>query len=102
MPTITLRGASGKQYQYVVPDPGKLIMTPGNFVFIRDSTGGPALIYAGESDNMSTAIKGLWGTAKSLHGASDFAIHPNPDPDTRRREQADLVSEHGPPMNRST
>jgi hypothetical protein len=94
-------GASGYIYRYLHIENDQ--MTPlgaGNFLYARPGKSRALIvIYAGETERLTTGIGEKWDEAVKRHGAADIYARRNVSSRTRLEEQADLVAAYAPVMN---
>ena len=98
---IDFAGKSGTVYRYTVLEEDRALPPAGaNFVIARLEDRQAELLFAGQTDNLSTgAWKARFEEAQKAHGATDILIRLNVRSSIRQQEQDDLIEAHHPPMN---
>lgn len=97
---IDLRGASGALYRYTLAENAKpRSPVSGTFVYVRDGQPEPAVLYAGETNNLADGAPELWPVAVKTHGATHLFTRLNVASAAREKELEDLFAVEVPPMN---
>ena len=99
---IELAGKSGARYRYSPLDENRFLPTAGaNFVIAQVTAEGARVIYAGETDNLANqSWRAPLERARASFGEARVLTRLNVTRAVREAEQADLVEQHEPPMNR--
>ncbi|MFL5298353.1 MAG: hypothetical protein ACJ798_18395 [Phenylobacterium sp.] len=97
-----IAGKSGARYRYTPLEEDRFLPPAGaNFVIAKITKEGPSVLYAGETDNLSSQT---WreALARARADCSDAKVltRLNVTRAIREAERADLIEEHQPPMNR--
>ena len=98
---LDFAGKSGAVYRYTALEESRALPPAGaNYVIAKVSSEGASIVFAGETDNLST---GSWrerlNQAREKYGATDILMRLNVRSVVRQAEQDDLIEEHHPPMN---
>jgi len=96
-----LAGKSGARYRYSSLEEERFLPPAGaNFVIARITKEGPAVLFAGETDNLANQT---WRTAlekaKAEHKDAAILTRLNVTRSVREAERVDIVAQHQPPMN---
>jgi len=95
---LDLQGASGATYRFrLIPEPGQLPATSGNFAYVRWRGATPQVFCLGAVNNLGSAGRD-WDEAVRAHGASGLYVRLNVARAVRDEEHADLFEKHRPPM----
>jgi hypothetical protein len=97
---IEFHGASGSTYRYLAPDDRTSIRMAGGYVLVGRADDGPALLYAGVTEDLAEGWRETLGAAQSQHGEVQVFIHRTVARQARDAEQADIIAAYDPPMNR--
>lgn len=92
-------GASGVAYRYVAREGQRVSPSGGNFVFVRETPEGMAVIYVGEAESLSALDEAPWAEAQSRFGATHAFVRLNVTAAIRRSERNDLLAAYDPPLN---
>lgn len=98
---IEFAGKSGARYRYTTLDEDRFLPPAGaNFVIALSTDDGLTILFAGETDNLSTrSWRDRVEEARGLYGDVEVLTRLNVKSAIRREEQDDMIEEHQPPMN---
>jgi hypothetical protein len=96
-----LAGKSGARYRYSSLEEERFLPPAGaNFVIARITKEGPAVLYAGETDNLANQTwRSALEKAKAEHKDAAILTRLNVTRSVREAERVDIVAQHQPPMN---
>jgi len=96
-----LAGKSGARYRYTPLEEDRFLPPAGaNYVIARLTKDGPAVIYAGETDNLaSQAWRETLAKARADYADAKLLTRLNVTRAIREAERSDLIEQHQPPMN---
>ena len=99
---IELAGKSGARYRYTPIEEERFLPPAGaNFVIAEVTREGARIVFAGETDNLSTqAWRPALEKALKTCPSAKVLTRLNVTRAMREAERADLIAEHAPPMNR--
>lgn len=98
---IEFTGKSGSIYRYTALEEERALPPAGaNFVIARITPEGAALLFVGETDNLSSrSWRQPLSEAKDAYGDADVLMRLNVRSAVRMAERDDLIQQHQPPMN---
>lgn len=103
--SITVQGRKGSYAFNLYSPDARFKPVPAVYVFGRfkaNAAGGSTydVLYVGQTDSLADRIPQheKWPCVVE-HGANTIGVHRDPDEDSRRRIEADLIEEHDPPCN---
>jgi hypothetical protein len=97
---LDVRGASGASYRFTrFRDGNPLSAMGGNFIYAREGTDGPVVLFAEEAQNLLTGARVHWERAVREHGADGLYTRLNISEGVRRREHADIIQANVLPMS---
>ncbi len=99
---IEFAGKSGARYRYTPLEEDRFAPPAGaNYVIAEIRADGPAVVYAGETDNLaSQAWRGPLEEARKTYAQAKVLTRLNVTRAIREAERADLIEQYQPPMNR--
>lgn len=99
---IELAGKSGARYRYTPIEEERFLPPAGaNFIIAEVTREGARVVFAGETDNLSTqAWRPTLEKARKSCPSAKVLTRLNVTRAMREAERADLIAEHAPPLNR--
>ena len=99
---IEFAGKSGARYRYTPLEEDRFLPSQAaNYVIARLNKEGPALLYAGETDNLaSQAWREMLAKARADYPGAKILTPLNVTRAVREAERDDVVQQHQPPLNR--
>ena len=96
-----IAGKSGARYRYTPLEEDRFLPPAGaNFVIARLTKDGPAVIYAGETDNLASQTwRETLAKARADYADAKVLTRLNVTRAIREAERADLIEQHQPPLN---
>jgi uncharacterized protein related to proFAR isomerase len=100
---IEFAGKSGVRYRYTPLEEDRYAPPAGaNYVIAEFRPDGPAVVYAGETDNLANqAWRGPLEEARKTHAEARVLTRLNVTRAIREAERADLIEQYQPPMNQA-
>jgi hypothetical protein len=98
-----ISGKSGARYRYTPLEEDRFLPSQAaNYVIARVTKEGPAILYAGETDNLaaSQAWRDTLAKARADYPGAKILTRLNVTRAIREAERNDLIEQHQPPMNR--
>lgn len=97
---IDCRVASGEYLRFSLYRDGRpLSPMGGNYLYVRETEDGFAVIFAGVADNLALHAQARWTEARERFGAAGLYTRLNITDAVRRREHGELIEALDPPMN---
>lgn len=97
---IDCRVGSGEYLRFSLFREGRpLSPMGGNYLYVRETEQGFAVIFAGQADNLALHAQERWPGAQARYGAQGLYTRLNITAAFRRREHAELIEALDPPMN---
>ena len=97
---IDLRGASGQLYRYQLAENARpRTAVSGAYVYVKHAKGGPQIVFAGQTLNLSEGAAELWPQAVKEFGATHLYYRLHVSSAAREAEIEDLTAAELPPMN---
>lgn len=97
---IDCRVASGEYLRFSLFRDGRpLSPMGGNYLYVKETEQGFAVLYAGAADNLALHAQARWPEARERFGATGLYTRLNITAAVRRREHGELLEALDPPMN---
>jgi hypothetical protein len=98
---IELAGKSGVRYRYTRLEEERFLPPAGaNFVIAQETSDGPHVVYAGETDNLANQTwRSALETARKTYTDAKILTRLNVTRAVREAERVDLIEHYQPPMN---
>lgn len=97
---IDCRVGSGEYLRFSLYRDGRpLSPMGGNYLYVRETEDGFAVVYAGVADNLALHAQARWAEAREKFGVAGLYTRLNITDAVRRREHGELVEALDPPMN---
>ncbi|HEV2363396.1 MAG TPA: hypothetical protein VGS12_04270 [Caulobacteraceae bacterium] len=88
---IDVHGASGAVYRFNLLREGHpLSPMGGNFLYVREKTGGYDIVHVGESQSLLADARGQWDQAVKTHGVTHLFSRLNVSERMRKLEHEDI------------
>ena len=97
---IDCRCQSGEYVRFALFKEGRpLSPMAGNYMYVREEGDTLAVLYLGETDNLSQHAQERWAEAAEQFGANGIYTRLNITAAQRQRDQMELMRTYTPPMN---